>query len=153
MSTTLSSNEHLVQKEKFTPRLLVFWLKVDLSLTNKRIIGSTPNIVLNLIPFGRRDVTFPLKNIAGVLSSTKFFFKRFLLGIILIAGGYALMESNLVLSVPLIVLGIIYFLNCYTSTLIITNSAGQKEGVEISILEKEKLSRFAGEVNNKVMDI
>jgi purine-cytosine permease-like protein len=166
MSLILTKDEKEINKSKFTANLLLFWLKANYTLTNKRIAGETPNTFLGLIPFGKAKLSQPLKTVASVSSSTKFKFKRLIFGLILLVIGGSIGESTEELTavgtepagmgflgVIFILFGIINILNCYTATFSITNNSGQNTGYEISILEKSKVEVFVNKINNQIADL
>jgi hypothetical protein len=74
MSTILGKDERIIKEATFTANLILFWLKANYTLTNKRVTGHTPNTLLGLIPLGKAQIAQPLKTIASVASSTKFSF-------------------------------------------------------------------------------
>ncbi|KAF5067043.1 hypothetical protein DSECCO2_257670 [anaerobic digester metagenome] len=150
MSTILGKDEQKIKEATFTANLILFWLKANYVLTNKRVTGHTPNTLLGLIPLGKAQIAQPLKTIASVTSSTKFSFMRLLIGLILVIAGFALITS---FGIILLLLGAINILNCYTATFVITNNAGQSVGYEISILEKSKVVEFVNEVNTVIADL
>lgn len=145
--------ERVVYQETFTASLILFWLKAEYKLTSKRVTGHQPNTLFGVIPLGKREIAQPLKTIASVVSSTKFHIKRLLLGFFLIAIGSSLTDEVLLLGVLLIAVGLINIFNCYTATFVITNNGGQKEGYELSILDKERVQRFVREVNDVIADL
>ncbi len=150
MSTILGKDEQKIKEATFTANLILFWLKANYVLTNKRVTGHTPNTLLGLIPLGKAQIAQPLKTIASVTSSTKFSFMRLLIGLILVIAGFAHITS---FGIILLLLGAINILNCYTATFVITNNAGQSVGYEISILEKSKVVEFVNEVNTVIADL
>lgn len=153
MNTTLNKDEKLIREDIFTTNLLLAWMKSVFSLTSKRIIGHTPNTLLGIIPLGRNEITYPLKNVAGVGCSTKFHLKRFIIGAILTPVGIAMIQNPSVISICILLLGALLLLNSYTSTFIITNNAGNAPIIELSILEKSKVQNFVAEINNKIADL
>lgn len=150
MSTILGKDEQKIKKATFTANLILFWLKANYVLTNKRITGHTPNTLLGLIPLGQAQVAQPLKTVASVTSSTKFSFIRLLIGLILVIAGFALIGS---FGIILLILGAVNILNCYTATFVVTNNGGQSVGYEISILEKSKVVEFVDEINTVIADL
>lgn len=150
MSTVLGKDEKIASESVFTANLILFWLKANYVLTNKRITGNTPNTLFGLIPIGKAQISQPLKSIASVSSSTKFSFVRLLLGVVLFFAGLALLSS---FGVVLLVLAVVNVLNCFTATFVITNNAGQSTGYEISILERNKVVAFVNEVNTIIADL
>ena len=153
MSTILSKNEHKVKEDSFTANLILFWLKAYYSLTNKRVTGHTPNTFMGLIPFGTAQIAQPLKTVASVMSSTQFFFKRLLAGLIFLTVGISMFGSSTLIGLILAVIGLVNILNCYTATFVVTNNAGQSVGYEISILEKSKVQSFVNEVNTAIAEL
>jgi len=153
MNITLSKDEKLIREDLFTTNLVLFWLKTNFSLTTKRIMGYAPNTILGIIPLGKAEITYPLKNIAGVSSSTKFHFKRFIFGVILILIGIAMVQDPSILSVVILLFGAILLLNSYTSTFTITNNAGEAPVIELSILEKNKVKNFVAQINHQIADL
>lgn len=153
MNTVLGKDENKIKEASFTANLLLFWLKANYLLTNKRLTGDTPNTLLGLIPLGKAEMSQPLKTIASVTSSTKFTIGRLLLGIILLFIGIALLEGSVIIGLLLFFLGVVNILNCYTATFIVTNNGGQRTGYEISILEQSKVVEFTNEVNTVIVDL
>ena len=95
MSIILGKDEKIVCEHKFKPNLILFWLKASYVLTDKRLTGSQPNVFLCLIPLGKEQVNQPLKTIASVNSGTKFYFKKFILGLVLaIVGLYVMGDTT-----------------------------------------------------------
>jgi len=150
MSTILGKDEQKIKEATFTANLILFWLKANYVLTNKRITGHTPNTLLGLIPLGQAQVAQPLKTVASVTSSTKFSFIRLLIGLILVIAGFALIGS---FGIILLILGAVNILNCYTATFVVTNNGGQSVGYEISILEKSKVVEFVDEIITVIADL
>ncbi len=153
MSTILGKNEQIIKKATFTANLILFWLKANYVLTNKRVTGDTPNTLFGLIPLGKAQIAQPLKTIASVTSSTKFSFLRLIVGVVFLIIGLSTLGSSFIGGIILLILGAINILNCFTATFVITNNAGQSSSYEISILEKSKVIEFTNEVNTVVADL
>ncbi|WP_209124417.1 hypothetical protein [Alkalihalobacillus sp. BA299] len=143
--------EQTIEKGVFRTNLLLPWLTTDLEVTTKRFIGYNRNTLLGLIPFGKNEVTFPLKNIASVSTSTKFHGKRFAFGLFFVLASLAGLSDNFASSVIFFLIGILPLLNSYTSTFKITNNAGESPTIEISILEKGNVQSFANKVNDAIV--
>lgn len=153
MSIVLSKDEQIVDTQEFTTNLILSWIKTKFSLTSKRIVGSEPNTLFGAIPLGSKEITYPLKSIAGVGVSTKFHFKRLLLGLFLVFTGFGFLGDSFLVGLILLLLGALPLLNSYTSTLSITNNAGQSHNIEMSILEKDKVQDFVQKTNNSIAEI
>jgi len=153
MSTILAKNEQIIREDSFIANLILFWLKAYYSLTTKRVTGHTPNTFLGLIPFGTAQIAQPLKTVASVASSTRFFFKRLLVGLLFLMVGMPMFGKSLFFGLVFTLIGLLNILNCYTATFIVTNNAGQSVGYEISILEKSKVQNFVNEVNTAIAEL
>lgn len=153
MGLVLSKDEVLQREDTFTTNLVLFWLKTDFSLTSKRVMGHAPNTFLGMIPLGKSEFTYPLKNIAGIAASTKFHFVRLLVGLILVFAGFGVFDSSFIGAIILILLGLSPLANCYTSTFVITNNAGEAPIIELSILEKDKVAEFVGAANAAIAEL
>lgn len=53
----------------FSPNLLLFWLKTNMTVTNRRLAIKAPNTVLGVIPPGYEERSVPMGAIAGVTAS------------------------------------------------------------------------------------
>lgn len=115
--------------------------------------GRTPNTLFGVIPLGKVKITQPLKTVASVSSSTEFFLKRLIIGVILLGTGLYLLGSSAFIAIILILFGAISVLGCYTTTFVLTNNAGESNGYEISILEKSKVEEFVDEINTSIADL
>lgn len=157
MSETYANSETKIKESSFTPSLVLFWLKANYVLTNKRITGETPNTFLGIIPFGTKQIAQPLKTIASVENSTKFHFLRLAFGVLLIlmaeSGLSKDTESASASFFIFSIFGLINLANCYTSTLKISNTGGQTQEYEISILEKSKVKNFVDRTNREIAGI
>jgi hypothetical protein len=153
MSTVLGKDEQIIKENTFTANLLLFWLKANYCLTNKRITGDTPNTVLGLIPIGKAQIAQPLKTIASVSSSTKFYIGRLIIGLFLFMIGVAWLSFSFLVGLVITGFGLLSILNCYTATFVILNNGGQSVGYGISILEKSKVETFVNDINTVIADL
>lgn len=153
MEVVLATEEQIVNKQSFTTSFILFWQKTDFTLTNKRIIGENPNTLLGLIPLGKNQITMPLKNISGVSGSNKFHLARFLLGVVVTYLGIKNLGSSFLPGIVFSLFGIATLLNSYVSTFIISNNSGQTTVVELSFLEKAKVSELVTATNHKIAEL
>ncbi len=153
MDVVLTAEEQLVKKEILKVNLLLVWLQTDFTLTNKRIVCSYPNTLMGIIPLGQNQITYPLKNIAGVTGSTKFHFWRFVVGLFLLIFGLKMLTGSPAGGLIMLLLAASLLLNSYTSTFIITNNAGQAPVIELSIIEKEKVAQLVSDINHKIAEV
>lgn len=148
-----SINESAISNATFTPSLTTPWLKANFNLSSKRLSGSVPNLLLGLIPIGKREFTYPLKNVSGILVSTKFYLSRLIIGLILISVGLSSIKESFIIGILILLFGASTLVNCLTTSFLISNSAGQKEGYQLSILDKNSVKDFVDKVNNTVAGI
>lgn len=152
MSVVLGKDEKIVSEHKFKPNLILFWLKASYVLTDKRLTGSQPNVFLGLIPLGKAQVNQPLKTIASVNSGTKFYFKKFIIGLVLTIAGFAVMSETFAGGLIALIFGVVILLNSFMSTFVIMNNGGQQVGYSLSWLEKSKVQQFVNEINTVIAE-
>ncbi len=150
MEVVLQPDEQLAKEETFTSSLLLVWLKTNFKLTNKRVTGTHPNTLFGVIPLGQQQFTYPLKNIASVAASTKFYFWRLILGLVLLYAGISIITSSFIPALVLLLLALNLLFHSYTATFIVTNNAGQAPIIELSILEKDKVSQLVSSINHQI---
>ena len=145
--STLAEGEHQIDESTVRTSLLLFWLRTNLTLTNKRLTGTVPNTILALFPLGRREITQPLSRISNVGYDTKFHLVRFLIGAILLVigvGGLAdgNIESLFILALSLLPLGW-----SWVARITVTDNSGKENDIPVSMLDKEEVDRFLGVIN------
>lgn len=145
-----TKQENVIMGGKYRSNLLLPWLTTDLSLTNKRFTGYDRNTTLGLIPLGKNEITIPIKQISSIGISTKFHFKRFIFGLLFTLFGIVNLLSLELSGLILLIIGLVPLLNSYTTSIQISNNAGQRFAISISILEKGNLQGFASTANNTI---
>lgn len=154
MNTTLGKDETVIKEVTFSPNLVLFWLKANYVLTNKRLSGRRPNTFAGVIPLGKVNVSQPLKTIASVACVTKFWFKRLLAGLIfLVIGGALVSEVSFMAGLLVLLVGIGNILTCYTAYFNVTNNAGQDLGCEVIITAQAEVEAFANQINHVISDL
>ena len=93
---TLTKEEHVVSECSLCYSILLFFIKSDLYLTNKRLIAHIPNVVLFVFPLGSNTLTYPLRNITAVTANTRFKFGRLALAAYLIIVGFGFLTESIV---------------------------------------------------------
>lgn len=139
------SNVHVA---KFSPSVILFWLKTELGVTNTRIASKRANSLLGVIPLGYAEETFPLANTAGVGVEIKFSLGRAIFGFILLIVG--LSNLNAFFGWLALLLAISLILNAMSAVMKIKNNGGGETRLQVSILEKAKLEQFRNEVNTRL---
>ncbi len=147
----LAAGETVIARESFKPSLVLFWLKTELSATEKRISGREANTVAGVIPAGSINILFPLKQVAGVQVESQLKLSRMLLGAALGAVGLLVMPS--LLGVILLLVGAVLILGGLSASLAITNTAGQTKHVAVTIFEKARLEAFATTVSHHMLSL
>lgn len=69
---TYATGETDVTGDRFSPSVVLFWLKTSVAASNMRVMYKSPNTLLGVIPLGSNTQTIPLRNIASVDTNTKF---------------------------------------------------------------------------------
>ncbi len=78
--------------------------------------------------------------------------KRFAIGLFLLFIGLGMLELSFFGGLILSVLGALPLLNSFTSNMVITNNAGQRVNIEMSIIEKDKVQQSINKVNVAIAD-
>jgi hypothetical protein len=136
-------------ESQFSPSVVLFWLRSQLAVTNRRIVLKEPNTLLGVIPLGYRDAAFPLNNVASVGVEVKFSLGRAILGLIFFIVGIALVTKN-VLGIILLLIGFSMLANALSAALRVQNNGGGVNFVKVSVLQKSKLEQFRDEANQRL---
>jgi hypothetical protein len=139
-----------ISEAKFSPSVLLFWLRTEIAVTNRRIVLKEPNTLLGVIPLGYKDSAFPLNNVASVGVQVKFSLARAILGLILFIVGIASLKSAAALGIILLLLGISLMANALSAALDVLNNGGGHNFFRVSVLQKSKLEHFRDEINQRL---
>lgn len=148
-SLNFAAGETNVTVERFSPSVVLFWLKSELGVSSTRLESTAPNTLLGLIPLGANRQTFPIPNIASVNVNTQFSIWRFIWGLVWFFVGIATLKNGI--GVVLLLLGLSMLANAMSASLNIVNNGGGVTEVTVSILEKGKLEQFSQEINQRVL--
>ena len=69
---TYAPGEKNIVGDRFSPSVIIFWLKTSIAASSTRVQYRAPNTLFGLIPLGASTKTIPLRNIASVDTNTKF---------------------------------------------------------------------------------
>ena len=105
-----------------------------------------------MIPLGKAQVNQPLKTIASVNSETKFYFKKFIIGLVLAIAGFAVMSETFAGGLIALIFGVVILLNSFMSRFVIMNNGGQQVGYSLTWLEKSKVQQFVNEINTIIAE-
>ncbi|WP_147802387.1 hypothetical protein [Alkalicoccus halolimnae] len=147
MKLKLGTKESLRREHAFHPNIILFWLRHRLYLSDRRFMGFKRNTLFWVFPMGKQEITYPVRNLVSVNVYTKFYFFRFVIGCFLLFASLILLESAL--TNAFIVLGLALFplLHCFVSRLEVSPSNGDRQIIDVNILERQELQNFANEVN------
>ena len=130
---TFAPGEKNIIGDRFSPSVIIFWLKTSIAASSTRIQYTTPNTLFGLIPLGADTKTIPLRNVASVDTSTKFNLGSLVWGVVIL---HIVAASNLA--------------NTMSAQLDFVNQAGGRNSVKVSILEKDKLMQLAQNIQRLV---
>ena len=136
--------------DRFSPSVILFWLKTSIAASSTRVQYKSPNTILGLIPLGSQTQTILLRNIASVDTNTKFNMGSFIWGLVFLIAGFVCFQLNVVIALILVLLGIANLCNMMSAQLDFVNQAGGRNSIVVSILEKNKLMQLAQEIQARV---
>lgn len=146
----LAVGETEIASVSVRPSPLLFWLKVNLHASEKRIVGRSPNTFMGVIPVGSENLMFPLKQVAGLTVSTRVKPIRVIFGALLFIGGLSSFAKGgfllALLGAALVVAGI-------QAVLVIQNTGGGTKAVSVSLLDKSAISNFASTVRSHLINL
>ncbi|WP_185769322.1 hypothetical protein [Corynebacterium anserum] len=155
MATTdilLAPGERGLYSRSFRPNLVLFWLRTQMVVTNKRIAVKYPNTVLGVIPLGFEERSMPMGSVAGVTTSFKVFlgpllfhsFLALIFFILMFNGGVGF---NSLLFLILFSLFAAFAASAIRSSMVVTNNGGGIQTNTVSFLEKGALEDFKNKAN------
>mgnify|MGYP007047905767 CR=1 FL=1 len=147
---TFAPGETSVVGDRFSPSVILFWLKTSVAASTMRVQYRSPNTLLGIIPLGSNTQTIPLRNIASVDTSTKFNLGSLIWGLVFLFVGLGCMSSAVAVGIVLILLAVANFVNVMNARLDFVNQAGGKNSITVSILEKDRLMQLAQEIQKLV---
>ena len=147
---TYAPGETNITGDRFSPSVILFWLKTSIAASSMRVQYKSPNTLLGVIPLGSSTQTIPLRNIASVDTDTKFNLGSFVWGVIFLITGLACMKDSALVGVLFLVLATANLTNTMSAQLDFVNQAGGRNTVKVSILEKDKLMQLAQNIQRLV---
>ena len=139
---TFAPGEKNIIGDRFSPSVIIFWLKTSIAASSTRIQYTTPNTLFGLIPLGVDTKTIPLRNVASVDTSTKFNLGSLVWGVVFLLIGLGCLDSSVAVALVLILVAAANLANTMSAQLDFVNQAGGRNSVKVSILEKDKLMCF-----------
>ena len=147
---TFAPGETNVTGDRFSPSVVLFWLKTSIAASNMRVQYRSPNTLLGVIPLGSSTQTIPLRNIASVDTNTKFNLGSFVWGVVFLVAGLSCLSGSAFLGILLLLLAAANLANTMSAQLDFVNQAGGRNSVKVSILEKDKLMQLAQKIQQLV---
>lgn len=99
---TFAPGEKNIIGDRFSPSVIIFWLKTSIAASSTRIQYTTPNTLFGLIPLGADTKTIPLRNVASVDTSTKFNLGSLVWGVVFLLIGLGCLDSSVAVALVLI---------------------------------------------------
>lgn len=149
IAVDLASDERKVDESTVRTNLLLAWLRTKLVLTSKRLVGTAPNTIMFVFPFGRRNVTQPLSRVSNVAFDTRFDVVRLIIGVALILLALAA-DAGVLGWVVLAVLAMLALAYSYTAAIEVTDSSGKTQRIPVSVVDRAEIERFVGAVNRQL---
>lgn len=174
LNVSLYANEKGVHLTKVTSRLIAFWQKTTLAVTNQRIVINRPRLLFGLIPIGSQLKNIPLSSVSHTeakktfdptyLLTSAFLFALSLIwfissfhakkpGIDEYYSDYPegkISPLTMTLSVICMLITLVLIANSYRSRLVvIDNFEGQNE-VDLSVLAHTEVTNFSNGFNQYI---
>lgn len=145
MSTVLQG-ETVMAQASFNTSLVWFFLRVSMSVTNRRLTGESQNYWLGIIPTGRNRITCPLGSISSVKTSTNFSVGAFIFGLMMSFWIFSFSLSGLIGGA----LGVLMLLSAFKTVISVTNNAGETVNVPVTIFQRQAAADFIDQVNGAI---
>jgi hypothetical protein len=137
----LTPGELVVGGGNFSFSTLLFFLHWNMAVTSRRLVGRTPNTIAGIVPLGSTSVSYPLANIAGVVTRTRFSLLWLVVGALFLLGG--LQGPNIIA----IAIGLVALAASYNAQIFITNSGGGHIGHNVAFFDRGAADGFVRDVN------
>ena len=140
---TYAPGEKNIVGDRFSPSVIIFWLKTSIAASSTRVQYKAPNTLFGLIPLGASTKTIPLRNIASVDTNTRFNLGSLVWGLIFLFVGFGMFDSNVLVAIVCLLVAVANFANVMSATLTFHDPSGGANAITVSILEKDKLMSLA----------
>ena len=147
---TYAPGEKNIVGDRFSPSVIIFWLKTSIAASSTRVQYRAPNTLFGLIPLGASTKTIPLRNIASVDTNTKFNLGSFVWGVVFLLIGLGCLDSSVAVALVLILVAAANLANTMSASLVFHDPSGGANTITVSILEKDKLMSLAQEIQSRV---
>lgn len=147
---TFAPGEKNIVGDRFSPSIILFWLKTSIAASTTRIQYESPNTLFGLIPLGSNTKTIPLRNVAGVETDSKMNVGSLVWGVIWLFAALCTFGSSAVAGLILLLIAAANLANAMSMRLTFRDPSGGGNTVTVSILEKDKLNQLAREIEKLV---
>ena len=147
---TYAPGEKNIVGDRFSPSVIIFWLKTSIAASSTRVQYRAPNTLFGLIPLGASTKTIPLRNIASVDTNTKFNLGSLVWGVVFLLIGLGCLDSSVAVALVLILVAAANLANTMSASLVFHDPSGGANTITVSILEKNKLMQLAQEIQKLV---
>lgn len=146
------SDDNVLAQVNLTPSPLLFWLKVNLRLSERGLNGRNPNTIFGIIPAGYNSVSYSLKQISGVAVETKVSVPKVIFGLLFAFAGLSGFGGEFFGSFVLLIVGAAIFVAGLTAALAVTNTGGVTQYIKVSLIDRSRLEDFVSTVQKAVLD-
>lgn len=147
---TYAPGEKNIVGDRFSPSVIIFWLKTSIAASSTRVQYKAPNTLFGLIPLGASTKTIPLRNIASVDTNTKFNLGSLVWGVVFLLIGLGCLDSSVAVALVLILVAAANLANTMSASLVFHDPSGGANAITVSILEQDKLMQLAQEIQKLV---
>ena len=137
--------------------LLTFYLKSEIGVERNALVFKRPNTWLGFIPMGMKTEMIPISQIAYTSISTHVRVPSLVLGFVILTAAFSGLSTTLLTdqgtpAVALLVLLIAaaFFIDAFSTNLVVTNSAGQRKSISFLIFEKNKAEEIERRINTMI---
>jgi Short C-terminal domain len=146
----LAPGELVAATGEFRVSNILFFIHWRMAVTNRRLIGRTPNTILGIIPLGSNHVSYPLANIAGVVTRRAYSLLSLIVGLFFLLAGLGGLNTSASGGIILIVLGLLILVSTIRASIQVTNSGGQKIAHGIAFTDRSAAQGFVNTVNTTI---
>lgn len=147
---TYAPGEKNIVGDRFSPSVIIFWLKTSIAASSTRVQYKAPNTLFGLIPLGASTKTIPLRNIASVDTNMRFNLGSLVWGVVFLLIGLGCLDSSVAVALVLILVAAANLANTMSASLVFHDPSGGANTITVSILEKNKLMQLAQEIQKLV---
>ena len=147
---TFAPGEKNIIGDRFSPSIILFWLKTSIAASTTRIQYRNPNTLFGLIPLGSNTKTIPLRNVAGVETDSKMNVGSLVWRVVWLFAALCTFSSSVAASLILLLIAAANLANAMSMRLMFRDPSGGSNTITVSILEKDKLTQLAREIEKLV---